>query len=306
MSSRPRTFLAAALCLAFLAPAIAGADDWQKELGDWRRDRFERLTSPDGWLTLVGLFWLQEGANRLGSSRGNEMAIPSGPTLLGTVELARGATTALTFVAAPGAAVHLRGADGKPGAKVDRIALVTDAAGKPTVLESGPISWFVIERSGRLALRVKDREASTRKEFVGLESFPAGPDWRLAARLEAAAAGATIQVPNVVGTMEPTPTAGHLVFTLGGKEHRLATIAEPGSDELFVVFGDATNGKETYGGGRFLSVAKPGADGRTTVDFNRAYNPPCAFTPYATCPLPPAANKLPVAIEAGERFAGAH
>lgn len=303
--SQPSRRLAASAAVLALALATgvptgavpastAPADDWQKQLGTWRSERFERLTAPEGWLTLVGLFWLQEGSNRLGSSRANEMVVPGAPPLLGTIE--RSGAKA-TFVAAPGVRVSVRGSE-TPAVRAE---MASDATGRPTVLESGMLSWFLIERGGRLALRVRDREAATRREFAGLDYFPAGPEWRIAARLEPAAPGETLAVPNVVGTMEPTPTAGRLVFTLGGEEQRLATILEAGSDELFVVFGDATNGKETYGGGRFLYVAKPGADGRTTIDFNRAYNPPCAFTPFATCPLPPKGNRLPVRVEAGEK-----
>ena len=281
------------------AAATASAGDWQQALGTWRSERFERLTAPDGWLTLVGLFWLQEGSNRLGASPGNEMKLPAGPLFVGTVELSGGTTRTATFVAAPGVEVRVRG-----GGKVTRVPLAADTSGKPTVLEHGTLSWFLLERGGRLALRVKDRDATTRKEFTGLDYFPAGPDWRIAAPLEPAAAGETIMVPNVLGNLEATPTAGKLVFTIGERELRLATILEPGSDSLFVVFGDATNGKETYGGGRFLDVDKPGADGRTTIDFNRAYNPPCAFTPFATCPLPPKGNRLEVRVEAGEKKYG--
>ena len=304
MTARARRLSVLLLAVASAVAAAGRADaaespgtDWQKRLGEWRSERFERLTAPDGWLTLVGLFWLQEGSNRLGGSPANEMVVPGAPALLGTIE--RSGKTA-SFVAAPGVEVRVRGGEGRVG----RTLLASDATGKPTVLESGSLSWFVIERGGRVALRVRDREAKTLREFTGLDYFPAGPDWRIAARLEPAAAGETLLVPNVVGTMEPTPTAGRLVFTLAGEEQRLSTILEPGSDELFIVFGDATNGKETYGGGRFLYVEKPRADGRTTIDFNRAYNPPCAFTPYATCPLPPKENRLPARVEAGEKKAG--
>ena len=171
---------------------------------------------------------------------------------------------------------------------------------RPTVLTHGTLSWFVIERGGRLGVRVKDSESRALREFDGIENFPVDPRWRIEGVLEPHVPPRTVEITNVFGDVTHEPSPGALVFEIGGKEYRLDPIAEPGDEELFVVFGDATNGKETYGGGRFVGVARPDVNGKVVIDFNKAYNPPCAFSPYATCPLPPPQNRLPVAIRAGE------
>jgi len=303
LSLSARRAVAAAVCaLALFAAAPARAAEssslsaWEKELGDWRSHRFERLSSPDGWLTLVGLLWLHEGENRFGSSLANEAILAGAPPLIGTFSI-KGQT--IELASAPDVVVT------HDGARVTRLVLATDATEKPTVLVQGTLSFFVIERGGRYALRVKDSASRQRREFKGIDYFPADPSYRVEAHLEPAPAGATVPVPNVLGTMEPTPTPGVLVFELGGQERRITAFGERGTDELFLVFGDRTNGKESYGGGRFLYAAKPDAAGKTVLDFNRAYNPPCAFTAFATCPLPPRDNKLDVEIRAGEKKYGA-
>jgi uncharacterized protein (DUF1684 family) len=293
---RPIALLALALLLlpALAPPASAQGPDpeWLRELGDWRTRRFERLRAPDGWLTLVGLYWLHEGKSRFGSSPASELLLAGAPPLLGTLEVAGGKAI---FEAAPGVEVL------RDGQRVGRVEMAPDATGAPTVLTSGSLTFFVIARGERLALRVRDSQAATRLEFAGLEQFPVHPAWRVRARLDPAPPGTTFPVPNVTGTVDPTPTPGSLVFQVGGTEYRLVALQEDGAKELFLVFGDRTNGQETYGGGRFLYAPAPGPDGATWLDFNRAYNPPCAFTPYATCPLPPRENRLPIRVEAGEK-----
>ena len=172
------------------------------------------------------------------------------------------------------------------------------------MLVHGSLSFFAIRRGDRLGVRVKDSEAATLKAFHGLDYFPLEPKWKLVARFEAAAEPKEIPIPNALGFDEPILSPGHVVFTLDGVEHRLLALDDTGDGRLFLVFGDKTNGRETYGGGRFLYTDPP-QGGRVELDFNRAYNPPCVFTPYATCPLPPRENRLPMRIEAGEKsFAG--
>jgi uncharacterized protein (DUF1684 family) len=181
-------------------------------------------------------------------------------------------------------------------------ALVTDAHGaKPDGISVGGLRITVIDRGGRLGLRVKDSLAPTRRGFTGLRRFHWSPHWVLPARLEPAAPGATLTMDTVIGSRESMPLAGTLIFEIAGKTHRLQAARDTETDDLFVLFRDTTNGRETYGAGRFLHAAKPDAAGRTTLDFNRAYNPPCAFTPFATCPQTPAENRLPVPVLAGER-----
>jgi uncharacterized protein (DUF1684 family) len=291
--------LVALACLASLAALAAAPDDFQTSLDAWKKGRVERLQKPDGWLTLIGLAWLHEGDNVVGSDPQSVVRLPAGkaPAKLGVVRLEGGRAT---FTAEPGAAVT------HDGAAVTHLELADDAARDgPTILAQGTLSFYLIERSGRFAVRIKDSESPARLHFRGIDYFPADPQWRVAARFEPAPAGSKLDVPNVLGATESIAQPGWVTFTLGGSEHRLVALDDTGDGRLFLVFGDRTNGRETYGGGRFLYTDPP-ANGRVTIDFNRAYNPPCVFTPWATCPLPPPGNRLPLAVEAGEKkYAGA-
>ncbi len=194
--------------------------------------------------------------------------------------------------------------DGEP--VPDGLELTDDAAEDgPTMLELGSLRLYLIRRGeGRLAIRVKDTEAPALRTFPGVDCYPVEPAWRLIGRLESAEPGATIAVPDVVGDILDEPTPGDVLLEIAGEHHRLHALESmPG--HLWLVFGDATNGSETYGGGRFLVSGPVQADGSVEVDFNLAYNPPCVFSPFATCPLPPQDNRLPMRIEAGERgYAG--
>ena len=260
----------------------------------WRANRVASLTAEDGWLTVVGLSWLNEGENSLGAAPSNPVVFPAGrsPLLLGRIRVARG--KAHLDVAGGVDVTH----DGK---KVQSIDLEADEKGKPTVLRHGTLTFYLIRRGDRLGVRIKDAAAPARKAFHGIDNYPISPEWRLEARFEPHPAGQTIAVPNVLGSVTHEPSPGAFVFRIGGREYRLDAIEEEGESELFLIFGDRTNGATTYGAGRFLYAPRPGADGRTVVDFNKAYNPPCAFTPFATCPLPPAQNRLPIPIAAGEK-----
>lgn len=277
--------------------AVPAADPaYVQEIDDWREERRTSLTSEDGWLTLVGLFWLEPGENRFGSAADNDLVFPAGsPEHLGT--LVREGET-VRVAAAPD--TGLTTADGEP---VTRMQLATDMTGEPTVLTVGSLSFYPIVREEMVGIRVKDPESPARSGFEGLEYFALDPAYRVEARLEPEPG--TVAVPNVLGQMVDSPSPGRLVFTVAGREVSIRPIMEEGDEDMFLIFGDETNRTTTYGGGRFLYAPAPGADGRTVIDFNRSYNPPCAFTPYATCPLPPADNKLALAIEAGEKkYAG--
>jgi len=297
------------LALAGLAAACGGGRDdaataaaHRREVEAWRADRVARLTADDGWLSVVELAWLEEGDNPAGSQPDAVVVLPAdqAPTEVGVFTLSDGA---VRFRAAPGAAgVEVVAGDAPGPVPPGReLALATDAAGAPTVLGLGGLRFFVIDRAGRLGVRVKDPDSPARRGFTGLDYFPIGVGWRVEARFEPHAEPKTIPVPNIIGTVYDEPSPGVAVFRLDGATHRLDAIGEPAGGELFFVFGDATNGVATYGGGRFLDAPVPAADGRMVLDFNRAYNPPCAFTAFATCPLPPRGNKLPVAVEAGEK-----
>jgi uncharacterized protein (DUF1684 family) len=265
---------------------------WRAELDAWIEGRDAGLRRPDGWLALAGLYWLDEGDSTVGADPSSDVVFPAGkaPPRVGVLTVASGT---VRLRVDPGAAVT------RDGARVAEIAMATDAEGEPTLLELGPLLFHAIERGGRVAIRLKDRDSPLLAAFAGMERCAPDPAWRVTARLERYHPPRTILVPNVIGPPLPETCPGRLRFEIAGETHTLEPTGEPG-DQLFVVFGDATNGAETYGGGRFLYADWPGEDGVVVLDFNRAYNPPCVFTPWATCPLPPAQNRLPFPIRAGE------
>lgn len=291
-------WLTLGLCLLLPAGCARRTDPaYIAEVDQWHQERLDRLTAADGWLTLVGLHPLHAGLNTVGTSAEHDVRLADkAPAQLGVITVGPGQ---ILFSAYPGAAVTLAGQeDGPPLVGTE---LATDRSGQPTVLAAGPLLMHVIDRDGLLFLRVKDREAETLRSFTGVDRFAVDRKWRVTAHLEPGPA--TLTVPNVLGQKSESPSPGVLVFKLAGRECRLTPEGEPGGP-LFIVFGDATNGEATYGGGRFLSAAAPAADGTVVLDFNRAVNPPCVFSPYATCPLPPPDNLLPVAVAAGEKLWG--
>lgn len=266
----------------------------EEEVRTWRQEREARLRQDDGWLTLAGLYWLEEGESSFGSSPDNDLVFPAkAPERIGTFRLENGR---VSVAVEPGVPVT------HDGAPVTEMALAaeTDGGAEPDVLTLGSFTFFVIERAGRMGVRLKDREHPALARFTGLDYFPIGPEWRLTARFEPYDPPKTIRVPNIIGSEFEETSPGAVVFEIDGEEFRLEPTGEPGG-ELFLVFGDASNGSETYNGGRFL-VADAPDDGRVVLDFNKAYNPPCVFSPYATCPLPPRQNRLPVSIRAGEKM----
>jgi uncharacterized protein (DUF1684 family) len=279
--------------LAFSGCVAAAAEDEESLVAHWRAARLEALTADGGWLTLVGLYWLHEGGNTLGRARSNAIAIDD-PQL---------AARAGRFVLAGGhvrfdAARHSCVTAG--AAPASRLELATDAGGEPTVLACGSLRMHVIERAGRFGVRVRDLAAPARRDFHGLEYFPTDGSWAYAARFEPYQPPHHVPIVNVLGMEIDMLSPGALVFERDGREFRLDALVESaGAEQLFVMFADGTSGHETYGGGRFLYTPLP--EGNTVaLDFNRAYNPPCAFTRYATCPLPPPQNRLELRVSAGE------
>ncbi len=274
-----------------MTSAADAANDYERHVEAMRQSRLTRLRHPEGWLSLVGLEWLHDGVNTVGADADSDVVLrgSDAPPRAGTLVVDG---NGVRFVAAPRADVT------HDGRIVDEIELRDDEGGMPTTLAIGSLRFHLIRRGPRLALRVRDRAAATRTAFEGLDYFPIDPSWRVVARFEPSV-GVTLAVPDVIGLVTDEPSPGAIVFVRGGSEYRLD--AMPGEDgALWLVFGDATNGGETYGGGRFLLTRPPDA-GAVVVDFNLAFNPPCVFTPYATCPLPPPGNRLPIRIEAGER-----
>jgi uncharacterized protein (DUF1684 family) len=294
--------LVALLGLAGMATAAVRAPDpaYRAEIEKWRTDREARLKSDGGWLQVVGLFWLKDSANSFGTGAGNAIVLPAGsaPARAGVFELRDGKTT-VRMESGVEATIG--------GTPVTAQELRPDVPGPADVLKLGPrLTLHVIERGGRYGIRLKDRESTLLKEFTGLRWFPVQEDYRVEARFVPYPSPKTIAVPNILGQVEELPSPGYAAFAIGGREVRLEPVLEePGATELFFIFRDQTTGKQTYPAGRFLYAPMP-KDGRVTLDFNKAYSPPCAFTPYATCPLPPKQNRLPVRIEAGEMRSGHH
>ena len=289
-----------ALVAALAASQFGGGNaDYSVEIQQWQQKREAGLRKPDGWLTVAGLSWLKSGTNSVGVGEDYDVVLPGGktPRHVGTISLAHGVAT---FKSAHGVKVEV---DGKP---VRHIELLPDISGSPTRLTIGPLTMFTIKRGNKLGVRIKDRESKSLREFRGLDFFPVDPALRVEGRLIPNTAK-QIGIPTVLGTVEPMRSPGSIEFELNGQSFRLDPVIEtPDARELFFIFRDQTAGKETYGAGRFLYTELPDTDGRVILDFNRAENPPCAFTPYATCPLPPPQNKLAVRIEAGEKKYGNH
>lgn len=274
--------------------------DWAADLAHWRDAREATLRADDGWLTVAGLFWLKPGSNRVGSAADNDVVLPApAPAHALRIELAG---EGLHYTLAPDA----RGAtsDGAPAAPTG--VLHPDSDGTPTLLAFGPVTLHVIRRGERLGVRVRDRDSATRRDFKGRQWYAPDPRWRITARFEPHPRPTRVRVPNVLGQVNEMASPGMAVFTLDGHEVRLTPVLETDdAEELFFIFKDGSSGHGTYPAGRFLYTPLP-RDGTLSLDFNRAVNPPCAFTAWATCPLPPEGNRLSQVISAGERFSSPH
>ncbi|MGA9532222.1 MAG: DUF1684 domain-containing protein [Anaerolineales bacterium] len=263
---------------------------YENEIREWRHSLDEALRRPYGWLSLAGLYWLEEGPATVGSSPNcDHLLPPTAPSQLGTVTFHGGM---VRFRADDDVEITI---DGQPGSQA---VMAPDTSGSPTVIDVGPLRLMLIERDDLVGLRLWDSNRSIRDAFPGRRWYPLEASARIHAKWLAADAGSALTFPNELGQTMEEPIAGRLRFELQGVETELAALpAENG--ELFVIFADSTTGVETYSGGRYLTIPAP-EDGQAIVDFNRAYNPPCAFTPFATCTLPPAANRLSIAVNAGE------
>ncbi len=265
------------------------------EIEAWHAKRIDNLKKENGWLNLVGLFWLREGENTFGSSDENDVVFPKGkcPPDMGKFIFN---DSSITVVINPTVNVT------SENQIISEQILVHDLQGKPTVLEFGSLRWFVIKRGEKFGIRLRDVEADLVKNFEGIERFPVNSDWRIEATFEKYDPPKTIAVPSVLGTIDEEKSPGALIFTRDGKKFKLDVLE--GNNSYFVVFADETSGSETYGGGRFVYVPKADSTGKIFIDFNKAYNPPCVFTKYATCPLPPKQNHLKMRVLAGEKNFG--
>lgn len=263
-----------------LAATSLVASTYIDDTAKWRTDYEASLKKPDGWLSVAGLFWLHTGDNVVGSDPQSDVVLPPG---------------------GPKKAGVLRFQNGK--VSWQNRQLKSDAAGQPDVFKIGDVSLTIIERGGKTGVRMRDPNARTRRDFTGCKWFPADAAWRVKAKWVAYPQPKKIRITNILGMTDEESSPGYAEFTLQGKAMRLEPVTEDGG--LFFIFKDATSGKTTYGAGRFLDTDLPKA-GQVELDFNRAYNPPCAFTAFATCPLPPKQNVLASAIEAGEMSYGKH
>jgi uncharacterized protein (DUF1684 family) len=273
----------------------AAPPDWLA----WQAKRHQSIAGTNGWLTLAGLHWLKEGDNWVGTGPTNQVVLPPGkaPDRVGL--LSRSGKI-VRFRAVPGSGVTV---SNTPVADID---LVSDAGETPTRLNVAGLTFWVLDRGDRMGVRVRDPDSAARREFLGLTCFPYDPGWRLSARFESYAEPTTLRVPDVTGGVQELRVVGDVVFEHRGRTFRLQAVEEPGEEDLFVIFRDRTAGDATYGAGRYLYVERPTSGEAVVMDFNRAYTPPCGFTPYATCPLPPRSNWLPIAIRAGERTPPGH
>jgi len=271
---------------------LAQASPYQAEIETARAARIEELRADDGWLTVSGLFWLKPGKNVAGSSPRSDIVLPAkAPATLGVFELTAGT---VTFTAADGVTVSSAGTP-------VRTQTMDFRGGDKTALAAGDLRLFLIRREDRVGIRMRDLKSAMRQKFAGLTYFPIEPRYRVEASFTPYREPRKIPIPNVLGQTPEMVSPGYVTFTIGGTPQRLEPVYETDeTKDLFFIFSDLTKRDTTYPAGRFLHTPLP-RDGTVTVDFNLAYNPPCAFTDFATCPLPPKQNQLPIGIEAGEK-----
>ncbi len=274
-------------------------EDHVREIEAWRANRLERLQGETGWLTLAGLHWLEEGENRFGTDPSNDIILPEGtaPDFAGSffLESAR-----VRVKAAAGADISL---EGEP---VEEREIHTDESGEPDLLRIDDLYMYALVRGDRFGIRVMDPNSSVRTDFPGLDYFPVEYSYRFEAEFIPYDPPRQIPIADVLGMVNDRMVPGVARFTRNGQTMSLIPVINgPEDRHFFFIFADPTNGKETYGAGRYL-YADLEEDGTLIVDFNKAYNPPCAFNPFATCPLPPPRNFLATRVEAGEKSHAHH
>jgi uncharacterized protein len=284
-----KTYLFGFVFLLLLSSIVFKIDDYEKEIMEWRKGRVEELKNENGWLNLAGLFWLKEGENSFGTDISNDIIFPNGKAkpFMGKFVLANGVVTFSSLL--------------KKQILINNIGsqeaqLFPSEENK--VSSFGSLRWFVIKRSQKYGVRLRDLESEFLQEFKGISYFDIDPSWRVKAKYEKTA-GQTIGILDVTGQTNQLESPGKVTFSRKGKLYSMHAIAE--GEQLFFVFGDKTNKISTYGAGRFLYAPMLKESGEIFLDFNKAHNPPCAFTPFATCPLPPEQNMLDLEVTAGER-----
>ncbi|HUM04302.1 MAG TPA: DUF1684 domain-containing protein [Terriglobales bacterium] len=301
-----KVWLLALTLLALTTTTVAsdkpssGPDSWRQATLKWRADRAARLQAPEGWLSLIGLEWLKEGDNSVGSAPDNRIQIAKAPAHLAVVRLDHGA---IRLQPPQGGFPKDLFVDGHPPQEQP---LYADDAANPSKLKVGTLTVILIHRDERIGLRIKDLDAPGRTGFHGLRWYAPDPKYRVRAKWIPYNPPKMLDIPTILGTTDKLPAPGAAEFTLAGQTVRLEPVLEdPDSKELFFILRDTTSRATTYGSGRFLYTELPdhgvSQPGEVWLDLNQLINPPCAFTPYATCPLPPPQNRLQIAIPAGEQ-----
>lgn len=270
---------------------------YKAEIEQWHQRREKSLKSETGWLNIVGLHWLKEGENTIGCGKGNDVVLPSrkADERVGSLILKEGI---VSLNAEPGVLIEVSGQSYAGGVIFD------EKEETPVVVSHKKLKWFIIKRGTKYGVRLRDLESDALKNFTHIDYFQIDRKWKITATYDAPAEPKTVPVHDVIGLTTETPFGGTLHFEIDGKKYQLDATLE--GNDLFIVFADPTNGNETYGGGRFLYAKKPVSGSEVILDFNKAYNPPCCFTDYATCPLPLPQNRLSVKVTAGEKSYGHH
>lgn len=273
---------------------IGKVSQYEAEISSFRLERLEGLKAPDGWTTLAGLYWLKAGVNFVGSNAENDLVFPDNtPQRLGHFDLQN---NEVFFTSQSEVLVN-----SSKSARLHNYKLKADNTGKPTLLSWKSYQWHLIKRGSNFGIRLKDSLYPTRFLLDTIPCFPNDIDWRIEASISYQDTHRTVNINNVIGLNNASKIAATLSFMVNDRPYKLYAI-NGGPDAFFVIFADLTTGDTTYGGGRYLYPKRPNKGFKTYLDFNQAINPPCVFTAYATCPLPPPENKLTVAIEAGEKF----
>lgn len=268
------------------------AQGYATEIQTWHAKRIQSLKSENGWLNLEGLYWLDEGKNSFGTTSTNKIVFPAG-TITGEAGYFERQGSTVRLIVASGTTITVNGK-----ATSDAIVFSPDSTRQPVAAHKD-LRWTIIKRDDKIGIRLRNLKSKHLEEFAGIKTFPVDSVYRVQATLQTVNQPQSVMIKNVLGQTNSQKLAGKLVFELEKKKYMLDAIEE--GSQLFIIFGDATSGDATYVSGRFLYASKPGPDGTTTLDFNKAINPPCAFTEYATCPIPPPQNILPVAVNAGEK-----
>ncbi|MFN5361541.1 MAG: DUF1684 domain-containing protein [Bacteroidota bacterium] len=285
-------FTSLVICCLFWQASTCQTVSYETSIEQWYKKRIEDLKAPDGWVNLTGLFWLEKGINRMGRKEGHAIVVPHPdmPALAGYFDVTE---NEVTWVTEPGCNILY---DQKP---VSTLIVYSRAQTNQPLLALGSLRFNIIIRGDKIGIRLRDLKSPALEQFKAPKRFATNPQWKLRATFEATPTN-SIAIQNVLGQINRETSPGKLVFNYRKNTYRLDVLDE--GDHWFVLFADGTSGKSTYPTGRFLYVPKVNNPGEVYIDFNQAFNPPCAFTSFATCPIPPPQNRLPFAVTAGEQY----